>query len=170
MPPHQKPMGRLAKSADKKNTILVTAIVGGKETVFARVEANLGPQFRIVTYDHEKKQVIKAFAISRKPKKQLALKINDLVLLSAVPSDGEVGEIIGRVGAAGEKEAKSLYDEGRIHSSVYTASNGCSEGMVKALNDIFEETEGHEDEEDNDKATRPAGASKGLNDVDIDAI
>lgn len=169
MPPHQK--GRLAKSADKKNTIMVSAIVAGKETVFARVEANLGPQFRIVVFDHEKRQVIKAFAVSRKPKKQLPLKINDLVLLSAIPNDGEVGEIIGRVGTAGEKEAKSLYDEGRIHSSVYTPANGCSEGMVKALNDIFEETEGHEEDElFQEEATRPAGASKGLNDVDIDAI
>ena len=170
MPPHQK--GRLAKSADKKNSIMVSAIIGGKETVFARIEANLGPQFRIVAYDHEKKRVITAFGISRKAKKHLPLKINDLVLLSAVPNDGEVGEIIGRVGAAGEKEAKSLYDEGRIHSSVYTPANGCSEGMTKALNDIFEETEGHEghEDEDEEEGSRPAGASKGLKDVDIDAI
>jgi hypothetical protein len=143
--PAQKQKGRLAKSADKKNTIMVSAIVGGKETIFARVEANLGPQFRIVVFDNDTNKIIKAFAISRKPKHHLPLKINDIVLLSAVPNDGEVGEIMGRVGAAGEKETKSLYDEGRIHASVYADPNGCSDSMAKALNDIFEVAEGQKD-------------------------
>jgi hypothetical protein len=142
--PHQK--GRLAKSADKKNTIMVSAIVAGKETVFARVEANLGPQFRIVVFDKDTKKIIKAFAISRKPKHHLPLKINDIVLLSAVPNDGEVGEIMGRVGTAGEKETKALYDEGRIHASVYDSSMGCSDSMAKALNDIFEPTESKQED------------------------
>ena len=165
--PHQKQKGRLAKSADKKNTIMVSAIVAGKETVFARVEANLGPQFRIVVFDNDTKKIIKAFAISRKPKKQLPLKINDVVLLSAVPNDGEVGEIIGRVGAAGEKETKSLYDEGRIHASVYNSSNGCSEDMAKALNDIFEVAEGQPDDIwDEGKGDEKRDAAK----IDIDAI
>jgi hypothetical protein len=155
--PHQK--GRLAKSADKKNTIMVSAIVAGKETVFARVEANLGPQFRIVVFDKDTKKIIKAFAISRKPKHHLPLKINDIVLLSAVPNDGEVGEIMGRVGTAGEKETKALYDEGRIHASVYDSSMGCSDSMAKALNDIFEPTESKQEDiwDEKDK-------------VDVDAI
>jgi hypothetical protein len=163
--PHQK--GRLAKSADKKNTKLLVEVVAGKETVFARVEANLGPQFRIVVFDKDTKKIIKAFAISRKPKHHLPLKINDIVLLSAVPNDGEVGEIMGRVGTAGEKETKSLYDEGRIHASVYNSSNGCSEGMAKALNDIFETAEGErEDIWDEGKGDEKRDAAK----IDIDAI
>jgi len=155
--PHQK--GRLAKSVDKKNTIMVSAIVGGKETIFARVEANLGPQFRIVVFDKDTKKIIKAFAISRKPKHHLPLKINDIVLLSAVPNDGEVGEIMGRVGTAGEKETKALYDEGRIHASVYDSSMGCSDSMAKAMNDIFEPTESKQEDiwDEKDK-------------VDVDAI
>ena len=157
--------GRLAKSADKKSTIMVSAVIAGKETVFARVEANLGPQFRIVVFDNDTKKIIKAFAISRKPKKQLPLNVNDVVLLSAVPNDGEVGEIIGRIGAAGEKETKSLYDEGRIHASVYNSSNGCSDSMAKALNDIFEAAEGEREEIwDDEKGDRPTSK------MDIDAI
>lgn len=160
--------GRLGKSATKKNIVMISAVIAGKETVFARVEANLGPQFRIVVFNKDTSKIIKAFAISRKPKNHLRIEVNDLVLLSAVPNDGEVGEIIGRVGAAGEKEAKSLYDEGRIHASVYTFSNGCTEGMAKALNDIFEATESKQEDiwETEGKGDRTEGASK----VDIDAI
>ena len=135
MPQKQAPMSRLAKSADKKNTILVSAIVDGKESIFARVEANLGPQFRIVAFDHEKKRVITAFGISRKPKKQMNIEINDLVLLSVLPKDGEVGEIIGRIG---RKEARPLYNEGRIHEVVYTQAQLF--GVVDdGLHDVFEE-------------------------------
>jgi hypothetical protein len=135
MPPHQKPMGRLAKSASQKNSVLVSACINGKETIFARIEANLGPQFRIVVFDHSKNRVIQAFGISRKAKKHLPIEINDLVLLSALPKDGEVGEIVGRIG---RKEARPLFNEGRIHSTVFTPADLF--GVVnEPLNDIFED-------------------------------
>jgi hypothetical protein len=136
---HEK--GRLAKSADKKNDSRLLEIIRGKDAIFARIEANLGPKFRIVVYDHDKKQVIQAFAFSRKPRNHLAIHRDDLVSLSTLPKEGAEVEIDIRIGMAGDKEAKSLYEEGRIHSSIYTASNACSEGMTKALNDIFEEPE-----------------------------
>lgn len=136
MPQKQAPMSRLAKSADKKNTILVSAIVDGKESIFARIEANLGPQFRIVAFDHEKKRVITAFGISRKPKRQMNIEINDLVLLSVLPKEGEVGEIIGRIG---RKEARPLYNEGRIHETVYTQAQLF--GVDDGLHDVFEDAE-----------------------------
>ena len=141
MPQKQAPMSRLAKSADEKNYLRLLEIIRGKDAIFARIEANLGPKFRIVVYDHEKKQVIQAFAFSRKPRNHLTIHRDDLVSLSTIPKEGTEVEIDIRIGMAGEKEAKSLYEEGRIHSSIYTASNGCSEGMTKALNDIFEEDE-----------------------------
>jgi len=138
-----KPMGRLAKSASNKNSVLVSAIVDGKETIFARIEANLGPQFRIVAFDHSKNRVIQAFGISRKAKKHLPIEINDLVLLSAMPKDGEVGEIVGRIS---RKEARPLLKEGRIHSMVFTPADLF--GVVnEPLNDIFEDAEAEVDVE-----------------------
>ena len=132
---------RFAKSADKMNDKGLLEILHGKDAIFARIDANLGPKFRIVFYDHAKKQVIQEFAFSRKPKKHLTIYRNDLVALSTLPKEGTEVEIAIRIGMAGEKNAKFLYDEGRIHSSVYSASDGCSEGMTKALNDIFEDAE-----------------------------
>ena len=132
-----KPMGRLAKSASQKNSILVSAIVDGKETIFARIEANLGPQFRIVAFDHSKNRVIQAFGISRKAKKHLPIEINDLVLLSALPKDGEVGEIVGRIG---RKEARPLFKDGRIHDSVYTPAQLFG-AVSEPLDDVFEDAE-----------------------------
>jgi len=134
-----KQPGRLRKSFEKKEEIKVSARINDKDAIIARVEANLGPYFRVIVFDHDKKKVIQALGFSRKAKHHLPIFRNDLVFLDKLPNDGEVVEIDSRIGTAGEKQAKSLYDEGRIHSSVYSSSDCSSEGMTKALNDIFED-------------------------------
>jgi hypothetical protein len=135
-PPHGS---RLRNSFENKNEKKVSVRIKDKDSVIARIEANLGPYFRIVVFDHNKKKVIQALGFSSKQKKHLPIFKNDIVFLDKLPNEGEVVEIDSRIGAAGEKQVKSLYDEGRIHSSVYSSSDGCSEGMTKALNDIFED-------------------------------
>lgn len=137
-----KPKSRLMKAAEKKNEILVSKVMNGKDSVFARVEANLGPQFRISIFDG--KRIIQVFGISRLKKKQVQININDIVLLSSNVKEGEVGEIIGRVGRAGEKEARPLLKEGRIHKEIFLPIQ--ITGECEALDDIFEEAEGEDQE------------------------
>ena len=130
-----KPKSRLMKVAEKKNAILVSKVMDG--SVFARVEANLGPQFRISVFDGKK--VIQVFGISRLKKKQIQIHINDIVLLSCQVKDGQVAEIIGRIGRAGESEARPLFKEGRIHKEIFLPIQ--ISGEVEALDDIFEEAD-----------------------------
>ena len=141
-----KPKSRLTKSAERKNEILVTQIINGKETTFARVEANLGPQFRIAVFDQARKQVIKVFGISRKSKKEMAININDIVLLSSLPKEGHVGEIIGRLCAAGSNDARPLLTQGRIHREIFSPIQISGEVEPEALDDIFEDNEVNPDD------------------------
>jgi hypothetical protein len=181
---HPVKTNRLAKSARAKNAKLVAGLADEDVgyTTFARVEANLGPKFRLVIYDLEDKRVIKVFGSPRglfKTKKAgMQFGVNDIVLLSTSPKEGELGEIIGRID---RKEARPLYKDGRIHESVFasvdffSASAGKdSKGAADGLDDLFDYGEpdegGKKDEEAEEGQVVGQKAKKGDEELDIDAI
>ncbi len=133
MPPKTS---RIAKSAQRKNTALVKDIVAGQTTIFARVEANLGPKFRVAIFNTSSKSVISAFGSPRglfRQKNSVRFQINDIVVLSSLPEANQLCEIVGLID---RKEASQLYKDGRIEKVIYTPVQ--TETTAEETEDIFD--------------------------------
>jgi hypothetical protein len=133
MPPKTS---RIAKSAQRKNAALVKDIMSGESTIFARVEANLGPKFRIAIFNTGSKTVFSAFGSPRglfRQKHGVRFQINDIVMLSSLPEANELCEIIGLID---RKEASQLYKDGRIDKVIFTPVE--TETFEKPLEDVFD--------------------------------
>ena len=115
--PHKK--NQMAISAEKKNKDLVMKIIGGKEAVFARIDANLGSYFRLTIHNGNTPIQILGSprGLFKQRKAQIRFSRNDIVLLECMPTGSTISEIVGLVSKA---EAKELYNEGRIHKAVYS--------------------------------------------------
>lgn len=132
MPAHKKTMSKVAQSASKKNTEVVAQL--GADAVFARVNANLGSYFRLTCFDGVKEVEILGSprGLFKQRKAQIRFARDDLVVLSSMPSRAsEISEIIALLG---KKDAQDLYNDGRIHKSIYQAP--CSGEEV--TDDIFD--------------------------------
>ena len=118
MPPKTS---RLAKSAVRKNIALVKDILADATgTVFARVEANLGPKFRVAIFNTSSKTVFTAFGSPRglfRQKHGVRFQTNDIVILSSLPEANQLCEIVGLID---RKEASQLYKDGRIDKVIFT--------------------------------------------------
>jgi hypothetical protein len=138
MPPKTS---RLAKSAQRKNTALVKSILGTnadvETTIFARIEANLGPKFRVAIFNTTSKTVFSAFGSPRglfKQKKSgVRFQTNDIVVLSTLPGANELCEIVGLID---RKEASQLYKDGRINKVIFTPVE--TETSAEVTEDIFD--------------------------------
>ena len=133
MPPKTS---RIAKSAQRKNTALVKDVLGGQASIFARIEANLGPKFRVAIFNTSSNTVIKAFGSPRglfRQKNGVRFQINDIVVLSSLPEANELCEIVGLID---RKEASQLYKDGRIEKVIFTAVE--TETTVEVTEDIFD--------------------------------
>lgn len=121
----------MAISAEKKNKDLVMKIIGGKETVFARIDANLGSYFRLTIHNGNTPIQILGSprGLFKQRKAQIRFSRNDIVLLECMPTGSTISEIVGLVSKA---EAKELYKEGRIHKAVYSEED---------VSDFFEQEE-----------------------------
>ena len=110
---------QMAISAEKKNKDLVMKIIGGKEAVFARIDANLGSYFRLTIHNGNTPIQILGSprGLFKQRKAQIRFSRNDIVLLECMPTGSTISEIVGLVSKA---EAKELYKEGRIHKAVYS--------------------------------------------------
>ena len=127
--PHKK--NQMAISAEKKNKDLVMKIIGGKEAVFARIDANLGSYFRLTIHNGNTPIQILGSprGLFKQRKAQIRFSRNDIVLLECMPTGSTISEIVGLVSKA---EAKELYKEGRIHKAVYSEED---------VSDFFEQEE-----------------------------
>lgn len=121
----------MAISAEKKNKDLVMKIIGGKEAVFARIDANLGSYFRLTIHNGNTPIQILGSprGLFKQRKAQIRFSRNDIVLLECMPTGSTISEIVGLVSKA---EAKELYKEGRIHKAVYSEED---------VSDFFEQEE-----------------------------
>jgi len=141
MPPKTS---RLAKSAARKNTALVKDISSGETAFFARIEANLGPKFRIAIFNKDSKAVYSAFGsprgLFRQKKAGVRFQTNDIVVLSSFPEPNQLCEIIGLLG---RKEASDLYKEGRIDKIIFTPVETHTTGDI-AQEDLFDYSSEHE--------------------------
>lgn len=140
MPPKTS---RLAKCAQRKNTSLVKDIMASASgTVFARVEANIGPQFRLAIFNAGTKKVYKAFGSPRglfRQKNGVRFRINDIVVLSSLPEENQLCEIIGLIE---RKEASELYRDGKIEKVIFTAvSTEAPEKADILTEDVFDYNE-----------------------------
>lgn len=150
---HPVKMNRLAKSARAKNAQLVAKLADDVgDMFFARVEANLGPKFRLVHFDPIKKRVVKVFGsprgLFRSKKADMQFGVNDIVLISTSPAEGELCEMVGRID---RKDARPLYKAGHIHESIFASVDFFSagkelKGASDGLDDLFDYGE-DEDEE-----------------------
>lgn len=139
MPAHKKTISKVAQSASKKNTEVVARL--GAEAVFARVNANLGSYFRLTCFDGVKEIEILGSprGLFKQRKAQIRFGRDDIVVLSSLPSRAsEISEIIALLD---KKDAQKLYNDGRIHKSVYQAPHSFGEGEVTVSDDIFDRTE-----------------------------
>jgi hypothetical protein len=111
---------RLSVSTVAKNTKLTKDILNGTIAIFARIEANIGPTFRIVVYNSETEKSYTAFAsprgIFRRKKGVMEFKADDIVVISTIPQPNQLCEIIGLLTC---EEASILHTDGRIPSIVY---------------------------------------------------
>lgn len=111
---------RLSVSTVAKNTKLTKDILNGTIAIFARIEANLGPNFRIVVYNSETDKSYTAFAsprgIFRRKKGVMRFKTDDIIIISTIPQPNQLCEIIGLLTC---EEASILHTDGRIPSIVY---------------------------------------------------
>ena len=132
MPAHKKTMSKVAQSASKKNTEVVAQL--GSDAVFARVNANLGSYFRLTCFDGIKEVEILGSprGLFKQRKAQIRFARDDVVVLSSMPSRAsEISEIIALLN---KKDAQDLYNDGRIHKSIYqTPSLG-----EEVVDDIFD--------------------------------
>jgi hypothetical protein len=136
MPAHKKTISKMAKSASKKNTAVITNL--SDDSIIARIDANLGSYFRLTYHDNTKTIQILGSprGLFKQRKAQIRFSANDLVVLSGIPSaSSEISEIIALLS---KKDAQDLYKDGRIHSSIYTT--GQKEG-VSPEDDFFDYTE-----------------------------
>ena len=136
MPPKTS---RLAKSADRKNTALIKGILADSSgAVFARVEANLGPKFRVAIFNTSSKTVFTAFGsprgLFRQKKAGIVFQTNDIVVLSSLPQPNELCEIIGLIE---RKDASQLYKDGQINKVIFTPVETETSDAV-ATEDIFD--------------------------------
>ena len=134
MPAHKKTISKVAQSASKKNTAVVSQL--GDDAIFARVDSNLGSYFRLTCYDGIKMVEILGSprGLFKQRKAQIRFARDDIVVLSNMPSRAsEISEIIALLG---KKEAQDLYKEGRIHKSVYQTPSLAEE----VTDDIFDYT------------------------------
>jgi len=114
MPPTKS---RMAKISARKNTSLVAKISKGEEAFFARIEANLGPKFRIAIFNTDSKTVFSAFGSPRGlMKNKLHIQTNDIVVLSSLPQPNQLCEIIGLVD---RREASDLCKNGRLEKVIF---------------------------------------------------
>ena len=135
MPAHKKTISKVAQSASKKNTAVVSQL--GDDAIFARVDSNLGSYFRLSCYDGIKMVEILGSprGLFKQRKAQIRFARDDIVVLSNMPSRAsEISEIIALLG---KKEAQDLYKEGRIHKGVYQTPSLAEE----TSEDIFDYTE-----------------------------
>lgn len=140
MPPKTS---RIAKCAQRKNTSLVKDIMASASgTVFARVEANIGPQFRLAIFNTGSKKVYSAFGSPRglfRQKHGVRFRVNDIVVLSSLPEENQLCEIIGLIE---RKEASQLYNEGHIDKVIFTAVSTEAPEKVDILTaDVFDYNE-----------------------------
>jgi len=134
MPAHKKTISKVAQSASKKNTAVVSQL--GDDAIFARVDSNLGSYFRLTCYDGIKMVEILGSprGLFKQRKAQIRFARDDIVVLSNMPSRAsEISEIIALLG---KKEAQDLYKDGRIHKSVYQTPSLAEE----VTDDIFDYT------------------------------
>lgn len=114
MPPTKS---RMAKISARKNTALVAKISKGEDAFFARIEANLGPKFRIAIFNTDSKTVFSAFGSPRGlMKNKIHIQTNDIVVLSSLPQPNQLCEIIGLVD---RKEASDLCSQGRLEKVIF---------------------------------------------------
>lgn len=140
---HNSKKGRLAVSAENKNNRLISVIMKDSEStpIFARIEANLGPCFRMVFYDREArtcKQIMgEPRGLFRQRKARIRFATGDLVILSEIPTGSvKMTEIIGHVQP---EEAQELYESGRIHKDIYNSSKDDSATEQDQLFDFSSE-------------------------------
>ena len=111
------PKSRLSKLSASKNTALVTKISKGEDAFFARIEANLGPKFRIAIFNTDSKTVFSAFGSPRGLfKRKLHIQANDIVVLSSLPQPNQLCEIIGLLD---RQEASDLCKQGRLEKVIF---------------------------------------------------
>jgi hypothetical protein len=173
MPAHKKTMSKVAQSASNKNKTVVAQL--GAESIFARVNSNLGSYFRLTVHDGEKTIELLGSprGLFKQKKAQIRFARDDIVVLSSMPSRAsEISEIIALLG---KKDAQQLYKDGHIHKSVYQAppAFGGAAPPEDAEDDFFDYT--GVVEEDEKAAHFEASGGKGRaaaesDDIDIDAI
>lgn len=142
MPAHKKTLSKVAQSASKKNTAVVSQL--GEDAIFARVDSNLGSYFRLSSYDGIKMVEILGSprGLFKQRKAQIRFARDDIVILSSMPSRAsEISEIIALLS---KKEAQDLYKDGRIHKSVYQTPSLAEE----ASEDIFDYAEAEAEAEE----------------------
>lgn len=130
MPAHKKTISKMAKSASKKNSAVITNL--SEDSIIARIDANLGSYFRLTYHDNTKPIQILGSprGLFKQRKAQIRFSANDLVVLSGIPSaSSDISEIIALLS---KKDAQDLYKDGRIHSSIYTT--GQKEGVSEEDN------------------------------------
>ena len=135
MPAHKKTMSKVAQSAEKKNKMAVSQV--GENTVFARINTNLGSYFRLTCHDGEKAVELLGSprGLFKQRKAQIRFSRDDIVILSSMPSyASEISEIIALLG---KKDAQDLYKEGRIHKSVYQAPSSFGPTVSEETEDDF---------------------------------
>lgn len=142
MPPKTS---RLAKCAQRKNASLVKDIMAGASgTVFARIEANIGPQFRVAIFNNiGTKKTYSAFGSPRglfRQKNGVRFRVNDIVVLSSLPLENQVCEIIGLIE---RKEASELYKDGLIDKVIFTPveTEGTNEKLTEDVFDYADEVD-----------------------------
>lgn len=137
----KKHLGAMAQSAQKKNASLITQVTENNysgETIFARIDANIGSYFRITVHDEKTKATAQILGSPRglfkQRRAQVRFATNDIVVLSGMPAgSSQVSEIIGLLDKA---SAQDLFKQGRIHKSVYTPLDPT--GMTTADEDLFD--------------------------------
>jgi hypothetical protein len=133
----KKHLGAMAQSAQKKNASLIASITDNSgETVFARIDANIGSYFRLTIHDGSTTTQLLGSprGLFKQRRSQIRFATNDIVILSGMPGGAsQVSEIIGLLDKA---SAQDLFKQGRIHKSVYTPLDPT--GMTTAEEDIFD--------------------------------
>ena len=133
----KKHLGAMAQSAQKKNASLIASITDDSgETLFARIDANIGSYFRLTIHNGSTTTQLLGSprGLFKQRRAQVRFATNDIVLLSGMPAgSSQVSEIIGLLDKA---SAQDLFKQGRIHKSVYTPLDPT--GMTTADEDLFD--------------------------------
>ncbi len=143
----KKHLGAMAQSAQKKNTALIAHITDNSsgDTLFARIDANMGSYFRLTIHDGITTTQLLGSprGLFKQRRAQVRFATNDIVILGGMPSGSQVSEIIGLLDKA---SAQDLFKQGRIHKSVYTPldSSGTAEAAVEDIFDYGDAEEANE--------------------------